>query len=103
MKAPTEIKRRQASVDPDELDRRAARMKKPGFATTHNSARNRVLVCQRQYLGLTHRQLSERSGISIRTIRDYEAGRRPMGNMRASTYVSLCDALGLSLDIMLIM
>jgi transcriptional regulator with XRE-family HTH domain len=57
-----------------------------------------LLGCQRLYLGMTRRQLSERSGVSVRTIRDYETDKKAMGNMGASVAVALCRALGITVD-----
>jgi transcriptional regulator with XRE-family HTH domain len=57
------------------------------------------LVAQREYLGMTRQQLSERSGVSISTIRDYETGKRRLGRMRIRTAVALFDTLCLSLGV----
>jgi transcriptional regulator with XRE-family HTH domain len=48
---------------------------------------------------MTRRQLSERSGVSVRTIRDYETGRKAMGNMEVETACALCNALRISMDV----
>jgi transcriptional regulator with XRE-family HTH domain len=57
-----------------------------------------LLGYQRLYLRMTREQLSARSGISVRTIRDYETGKRNMGSMSTTTAISLCHALGMTFD-----
>jgi transcriptional regulator with XRE-family HTH domain len=54
---------------------------------------------QRLYLNLTRRQLSELSGVSVRTIRDYETGKKDMGNMGFETAYALFNALRISMDV----
>ena len=43
---------------------------------------------------LTQKELSERSGINIRLIQDYEQGHKPINNAKAITVYKLAQALG---------
>ncbi|WP_018348782.1 ATP-binding protein [Longispora albida] len=54
-----------------------------------------VLLTMRTRAVLTQEELAERSGVSVRTIRNLEAGR---GKPRQSSLRALCDALGASAD-----
>lgn len=55
----------------------------------------------RRESGMTQQILSEKSGIPVVTLREYEQGRRNINNARAIIVVSLADALGVSVkDIM---
>ncbi|MBO7171264.1 MAG: helix-turn-helix transcriptional regulator [Clostridia bacterium] len=47
--------------------------------------------------GLTQAELAARAGISLRTLQDYEQGRKPLAGAAASTVLKLADALGLCL------
>lgn len=56
------------------------------------------LVELRKQQGLTRAQLSERSGVSLRSIEGYEQGRKDMSKMALSTAVALAKALELPLS-----
>jgi transcriptional regulator with XRE-family HTH domain len=66
--------------------------------TERKSVRS-LLGYQRLYLNMTRRQLSAHSGVSVRTIRDYETGKKDMGNMGADLFRSMCLALGITTDV----
>jgi transcriptional regulator with XRE-family HTH domain len=61
------------------------------------------LGCQRRYLGMTRKELAERSGVSVKTISALEAGKKDVGGMYPSTAIKLCNALYLSLDAFLVL
>jgi transcriptional regulator with XRE-family HTH domain len=65
--------------------------------TERKSVRS-LLGCQRLYLNMTRRRLSELSGVSVRTIRDYETGKKDMLNMGSPMFFTLCDVLGITAD-----
>ena len=48
----------------------------------------------RMYVGLTQKQLSEKSGVSQRMIEQYEQGRKDLSRASAASVISLADALG---------
>ena len=47
---------------------------------------------------LTKKQLSDLTGISMRTIDDYETGKRDINGARLSTLLKLCKALSCRLE-----
>ena len=53
-----------------------------------------MLAQRREELGLTQRQLSERSGISTQTISNIEQGRYKTERLEWTQFVRLCRALG---------
>jgi tetratricopeptide (TPR) repeat protein/transcriptional regulator with XRE-family HTH domain len=55
-----------------------------------------LVITHRRRLGLTQEELAVRSGLSVRAIRDIEAGR--VGNPRATSLRLLADAFGLADD-----
>ena len=48
----------------------------------------------RQESGLSQSQLSERSGVNIRLVQDYEQGHKSINNAKAITVYNLTQALG---------
>lgn len=52
----------------------------------------------RQAAGLSQRQLSERSGISLRTIQHYEIGERDIRKAAVETVLALSEALGCDIN-----
>jgi transcriptional regulator with XRE-family HTH domain len=51
----------------------------------------------REKAKLSQSQLAEKAGISVRTLQDYEQGRKPLSGAAAATVLKLARALGLSL------
>lgn len=58
----------------------------------HNNKINSVLY-SRSVMGMTQKELSEKSGINIRQIQKYESGEYDTGNMTLKNAVSLARAL----------
>lgn len=58
----------------------------------HNNKINSVLY-NRSVMGMTQKELSEKSGINIRQIQKYESGEYDTGNMTLKNAVSLARAL----------
>ena len=58
----------------------------------HNNQINSVLY-NRSVMGLTQKELAEKSGINIRQIQKYESGEYDTGNMTLKNAVSLARAL----------
>ena len=56
-----------------------------------------TLKHHRTRAGLTQAQLAAKAGISLRTLQDYEQGRKPLAGAAASTVLKLAGALGLCL------
>ena len=55
----------------------------------------------RREVGMTQKSLSEKSGVCVATIKEYEMGRCDINNARIYLVVALSDALGVSVkDIM---
>lgn len=48
----------------------------------------------RTNLGLTQKDLADKSGINIRQIQKYESGEYDIGNMTLKNAIALSDALG---------
>lgn len=48
----------------------------------------------RREIGLTQKELAEKSGVSLFTIQEYEKGRNDINNARCIIVVSLAEALG---------
>lgn len=48
----------------------------------------------REMRGFTQKELAERSGISLRTLQDYEQGRKPINQAAAITVYNIAQALG---------
>ena len=63
----------------------------------HNSKINSVLY-NRSVMGMTQKELSEKSGINIRQIQKYESGEYDTGNMTLKNAVSLAKALECSAE-----
>lgn len=47
---------------------------------------------------ITQRQLSERSGVSLRTLQDYEQGQKPINKAAAITVHRIAQALGVTVE-----
>jgi transcriptional regulator with XRE-family HTH domain len=58
-----------------------------------SSEEKSMLAQRREELGLTQRQLSEKSGISIQTISNIEQGRYKTERLEWQQFISLCLAL----------
>lgn len=58
----------------------------------HNNRINSILY-NRSVMGLTQRELSEKSGINIRQIQKYESGEYDTGNMTLKNALALSAAL----------
>lgn len=63
----------------------------------HNTKINSVLY-NRSVMGMTQRELAEKSGINIRQIQKYESGEYDTGNMTLKNAVALAHALECSVD-----
>lgn len=59
----------------------------------HNNKINSVLY-NRSIMGMTQKELAEKSGINIRQIQKYESGEYDIGNMTLENAIALADALG---------
>lgn len=53
---------------------------------------------QRTAAGLTRQQLSETSGVKLRTIEAYEQEKKDINNAKLETLIKLCTALGCDLE-----
>lgn len=58
----------------------------------HNNRINSVLY-NRSVMGLTQKELAEKSGINIRQIQKYESGEYDTGNMTLKNALALAEAL----------
>lgn len=58
----------------------------------HNNKINSVLY-NRSVMGLTQKELAEKSGINIRQIQKYESGEYDIGNMTLKNAILLSEAL----------
>lgn len=58
----------------------------------HNNKINSVLY-NRSVMGLTQKELAEKSGINIRQIQKYESGEYDVGNMTLRNAILLSEAL----------
>ncbi len=47
---------------------------------------------------LSQRELAERSGVSLRTLQDYEQGRKPINQAAAITVHRIAQALGVTVE-----
>ena len=63
----------------------------------HNNKINSVLY-NRSVMGMTQKELAEKSGINIRQIQKYESGEYDTGNMTLKNAVSLSKALECSAE-----
>lgn len=61
----------------------------------HNNRINSILY-NRSVMGMTQKELAEKSGINIRQIQKYESGEYDTGNMTLKNAIALADALGCS-------
>ena len=48
--------------------------------------------------GLSQAQLAEKAGISLRTLQDYEQGRKPLEKAAAITVLTLARSLGCTVE-----
>lgn len=58
----------------------------------HNNKINSVLY-NRSVMGMTQKELAEKSGINIRQIQKYESGEYDIGNMTLKNAAALADVL----------
>lgn len=52
----------------------------------------------RENKNLSQRQLSEQTGVNLRTLQDYEQGRKPLGQAAALTVLRIAKALGVTVE-----
>ena len=52
----------------------------------------------RERVGLTQKELSERSGVNIRTIQDYEQGRKLINKAQGFSLYRLANALNVTIE-----
>lgn len=52
----------------------------------------------RKAAGMTQRELAVASGVSLRTLQDYEQGRKPIGQAAALTVHRIAKALGVTVE-----
>ena len=52
----------------------------------------------RERTGLTQKELSERSGVNIRTIQDYEQGRKLINKAQGLSLYRLANALNVTME-----
>lgn len=52
----------------------------------------------RKKAGIKQKELAERAGISIRTLQDYEQGRKPLEGARAITVLELSRLVGCTVE-----
>lgn len=52
----------------------------------------------RKAAGMTQRELAVASGVSLRTLQDYEQGRKPIGQSAALTVHRIAKALGVTVE-----
>ncbi len=58
----------------------------------HGHKINKILYC-RSLVGMTQRELAEKSGVNIRQIQKYESGEYDIGNMTLKNAIALAKAL----------
>lgn len=58
----------------------------------HDSRINSILY-NRSVMGMTQKELAEKSGVNIRQIQKYESGEYDIGNMTLKNAIALADAL----------
>lgn len=56
------------------------------------------LKLYRTKAGVTQAQLAEKAGISLRTLQDYEQGRKPLEKAAAITVLNLARCLGCTVE-----
>lgn len=52
----------------------------------------------RKLAGLSQSQLAEKAGLSVRTLQDYEQGRKPLEGDAVLTVIHLAKALGCTVE-----
>lgn len=52
----------------------------------------------RKKRNISQRQLAEQTGVNLRTLQDYEQGRKPLGQAAAATVLSIAKALGVTVE-----
>lgn len=52
----------------------------------------------RENKNLSQRQLSEQTGVNLRTLQDYEQGRKPISQAAAVTVYQIAKALGVTVE-----
>lgn len=63
----------------------------------HNNRINSILH-NRSVMGMTQKELAEKSGINIRQIQKYESGEYDIGNMTLKNAASLANALECNIE-----
>ena len=67
--------------------------------TKHTGGENmNQLKHYREKAKLSQSQLAEKAGISVRTLQDYEQGRKPLEGARAITVLTLAQSLGCTVE-----
>ena len=83
------------------LDKLKKRLKSCPICHAHMTAEGQpmanTLKAQRRRAGLTQAELAAKADISLRTLQDYEQGRKPLSGAAAATVLKLTRALGLGL------
>lgn len=62
---------------------------------------NGGLKKNRELSGMSQKELADQTGISIRTIQEYERGSRDLNGAKFLTLLKFCNVLGCSLDALL--
>ena len=52
----------------------------------------------RENKNLSQRQLSEQAGVNVRTLQDYEQGRKQLGQATAATVLRIAKVLGVTVE-----
>ena len=52
----------------------------------------------RKKRNISQRQLAEQTGVNLRTLQDYEQGRKPLGQAAAATVLRIAKALGVTVE-----
>lgn len=52
----------------------------------------------RKKRNISQRQLAEQTGVNLRTLQDYEQGRKPLGQAAALTVLRIAKALGVTVE-----
>lgn len=62
---------------------------------------NGGLKKNRELSGISQKELSEKTGINLRTIQQYEQGQRDLNGAKFITLLKICNVLGCSLSAIL--
>lgn len=60
--------------------------------------KNTRLKEQREKAGLSQGKLADKTGLSVRTLQDYEQGRKNLNGAKVVTLLTLCEALDCKLS-----